>query len=78
MKIFLKHCKQKNNITRAIKVSFLVGTILAVINHYDMFTANNFELRRIVQIILTYVIPFSVSLYSAAMQGRHNELKLKD
>lgn len=77
MKTFIKHCTERSNVIRAIKVSFLVGTILAIINHYDMFTGNSFELRRIIQIILTYVIPFSVSLYSAAMQGRHNELGLK-
>jgi len=58
-------------------MGLFVGTILASINHYDMFITKEFVTRRIIQIIITYFVPFSVALTSAAMFGRHEELKHK-
>lgn len=75
MKIFLKHCAKKHNLLRALYIALLVGTILAAINHYDMFISGEFETRRITQAIVTYFVPFFVALTSAAMFGRHEELK---
>ena len=75
MKLFIKHAKKSHNISRAIKVGLVVGTILAVINHYDMFVSGQFESRRFVQIIITYFVPFTVSLHGGAMYGRHVEMR---
>jgi hypothetical protein len=75
MKLFVKHCFFRHNIARAVKVALIVGTILGAINHFDMFLSGKFEVRRIVQIIVTYFVPFIVSLYSGAMYGRHTEIK---
>ena len=55
-------------------MALIVGSILGAINHYDMFLAGKFEIRRIVQIIVTYFVPFIVSLFSGAMYGRHVEI----
>lgn len=74
MKLFITHAIKKHNILRAVKVGLVVGTILAIINHYDMFLTGEYNLRRIIQIILTYFAPFFVSLHGGAMYGRHIEL----
>jgi ABC-type sulfate transport system substrate-binding protein len=74
MKTFLKHCNKKKNQRRALKVALFIGTLLATINHYDMFLNANYEVSRFVKMGLTYIVPFCVSLYSSAMAGREIEL----
>ncbi len=49
-------CKQL--IIKALMVSFVVGTILLIINQYDALFGGN-ELR-IVPAVLTYCVPFMV------------------
>jgi cellobiose-specific phosphotransferase system component IIC len=78
MQVFIKHALRGHNIIRAIKVALLVGTILAIINHYDMIFTLNWDISRIIKMSITYLVPFSVALYSGAMAGRHNELYHKD
>lgn len=49
----------------ALKVALIVGTILALINHgQDIFT-NNLTFQQVVQIIVTYFVPYCVSSYSS-------------
>lgn len=76
MKIFIKHCIEKKNLKRALTMSLIVGTILGAINHYDMFLSGEFISRRVIQLLITYLVPFTVSLYSSAMTGRHHEIKI--
>ena len=73
MEPFLKHLLKWNNVIRALRIALPVGTILGLINHYDMFFTGRFAARRIVQILITYVVPFCVSLFSSALTGRHHE-----
>lgn len=54
----------KKKIFLAVRISLVVGTLLGIINHYDMFLSGNFEVSRIIKIFITYLVPFSVSLYS--------------
>jgi len=75
MEAFIRHALHRINLIRALWMMLLVGTIIGVINHYDMFLSGEFETRRIVQILVTYLVPFLVSLYSSAMSGRHHEKK---
>ena len=51
-------------IRRAAKVSAVVGTILIVINHGDTLIAG--EIPSVWKIVLTYLVPYSVSSYSTA------------
>jgi len=53
------------NIKRAIKVAIVVGTLLNTINSYDVFWHCNFTTRNVIRIVLTYITPFCVSLYSS-------------
>jgi type III secretory pathway component EscS len=53
------------NIKTAVIVAIVVGTILNTINSYDVILEGNFTFRNVVKIILTYITPFCVSLYSS-------------
>ncbi|HSH37370.1 MAG TPA: nitrate/nitrite transporter NrtS [Chthoniobacterales bacterium] len=59
---------------RSIKVAIVVGTILAVVNHYDAILSGTFSTRTVVQIAVTYLVPFCVSTFASALQARHIEL----
>ena len=53
------------NVKNALIVTVVVGTILNTINSYDVFLDNNFTSKNILKILLTYITPFCVSLYSS-------------
>ena len=53
-------------VIRAFKVTVVVGTILVAINHGDVFL-NGGEINWF-KIILTYMVPYAVATYAAAMQ----------
>lgn len=48
---------------RAIAVAAIVGTILTLINQWDALVLLRVD---IVKMVLTYLVPFCVSVYSAA------------
>lgn len=62
--------KHKRKLFLALKIALIVGTLLGAINHYDMFLSGNYETGRILKIIITYFVPFSVSLYSSLAAER--------
>jgi hypothetical protein len=49
----------------AIKVAIVVGTVLALINHGPALLALELSRQQIMQIALTYLVPYSVSTYSS-------------
>jgi type III secretory pathway component EscS len=53
------------NSKNALILSVVVGTILNIINSYDVIWESNFTFRNVLKIILTYITPFCVSLYSS-------------
>ncbi len=52
-------------VTRAIKVAIIVGTILALINHGDKLLSMSLSSQDWFKVILTYLVPYSVSTWSA-------------
>lgn len=50
---------------RAPKVGLLVGTILALINHADALVNGTFAVKNLLQVILSYLVPYCVSTYSS-------------
>ncbi|MGG9971708.1 nitrate/nitrite transporter NrtS [Ferruginibacter sp. SUN002] len=60
----------KKNIRRAIFVALIVGSLLNLINSYDVFLTGNFTFRNCIRIILTYVTPFCVSVYSSVKASK--------
>ena len=49
----------------AIKVSVVVGTILVFINHGGAIVQMSLNSDNLVQILLTYLVPYCVSTYSS-------------
>ena len=74
MKYFLKHSIDRVCVVRSIKISLVVGTILALINHYEAIFSGTLSATNIFQILLTYLVPYSVATFGSAMQARHIEL----
>ncbi|GAB4133517.1 MAG: hypothetical protein Fur0015_06760 [Ignavibacteriales bacterium] len=51
---------------RHIKTALFVGTILVIINHFDELINLDFTKFNIIKIVVTYCVPFMVSIYSSA------------
>lgn len=58
--------RNKNYIT-ALKIALAVGTLLNLINSYDVMLLNKWDLKLVAKILLTYTVPFFVSVYSSNM-----------
>lgn len=55
----------KKNIYLALKVALVVGTVLNLINSYEVIFCAKFDLPNSLKILSTYCVPFIVSLYSS-------------
>lgn len=66
---FLKLASQKDSLIRALRVAALVGIILNIINNPVLF---NFSIDgiNIYRVLLTFLVPFCVSLYSSVLANR--------
>ena len=60
----------RKNISTALLVALVIGTVLNLINSYDVFMEGHFTNRNILRIVLTYITPFCVSLYSSVKATR--------
>jgi hypothetical protein len=54
----------------ATKVALVVGTVLCIINHVPDLMIDNFTLTNLMQIALTYSVPYCVSTYSSVKMIR--------
>lgn len=63
----------RKSMIRAIKISLIIGTLLTIINQGDMIINGTFP--PLWKIILTYLVPFSVSSYSSAKLLREINIK---
>lgn len=71
----------RKNTYRALLVALLIGTVLNLINSYDVLMEGQFTNRNIGRIVLTYITPFCVSLYSsikATRQAGENDIEIKN
>jgi short subunit fatty acids transporter len=50
---------------RAVKVALLVGSIIAIINYGDKVFSGALMLRDVAKILMTFLVPYCVSTYSA-------------
>jgi hypothetical protein len=53
------------NIKTALIIALVVGSVLNAINSYDVFLEARFSVKNIIRIVLTYITPFCVSLFSS-------------
>lgn len=64
--ICLPQIKNKIKFKRHINIALFVGTILNLINQFDSITRFSFYDFNIPKAVITYCVPFLVSVYSAA------------
>jgi hypothetical protein len=67
----------RKNMGTALLIALLIGTLLNAINNYDVIAEGKLSGKHLLKIILTYITPFCVSLYSSvkaqrAMVTKHN------
>jgi hypothetical protein len=63
---FLYHWFRRETVIRALKVAGVVGPILTAINQYDLLLSLDFSPRLFAKILLTFLVPYSVSSFSSA------------
>jgi len=57
-------------VRRSLRVAVLVGTTLALINHGDRILAMTLDSEAVVKIMLTYLVPYSVSTWASVQTDR--------
>ena len=62
---FLALALTRGVVLSALKITLVVGSILALINHGAAILELNFTRGSLLQIMLTYMVPYSVSTYSS-------------
>jgi hypothetical protein len=70
---FLYHWFRRETVVRALKVTGVVGPILTVINQYDLLWRLEFSPRLFAKILLTFLVPYSVSSFSSARAYMESE-----
>ncbi len=74
LRIFAKCAVEKTCVLRSVKVALVVGTVLALINHYDALLSGSLGATGLYQILLTYAVPYSVATFGSASQAAQMEL----
>lgn len=64
-KIYCEIVISPNVIKRAMKVSLIVGTTLNLINQGEALIALHFVDLNLLKLVLTYVVPYGVTTYTA-------------
>lgn len=62
---FLALACSRGVVTSAVKIALLVGTVLALINHGGGIISMSLSQGSVLQILLTYLVPYAVSTYSS-------------
>ena len=65
-------------VQRATKIALIVGTVLAIINHGDRLLILSISFGDLINIVLTYFVPYSVSTYSSVQALRERLQVLRD
>lgn len=57
----------ENVLKRSVKISAIVGPILALLNHGDKIFYGNFQALDAIKVLLTFLVPFCVSTYASVL-----------
>ena len=72
----IAYCLERATLFFSIKMALVVGTLLAVINHGQTIVTGHFTSDRLLPLLLTYCVPFSVAMYSQ-IQGKRQRDRLQ-
>ncbi len=71
MKKLLKFTITNCNIQNSFGISIVVGTILVLINQYQIiFLKETIDMIFVLQVFLTYLVPFLVATYSGYLNKK--------
>lgn len=62
---WVRIASRRSIVNRALKYGLIVGAILIVINHGNAITAGAIDATRMIQMILTLLVPYCVSTASS-------------
>ena len=65
MTAWLEIATERSVCTRAAKTAMVVGSLLVVINHGDALIILDIGVKALIQICLTYLVPYAVSTYAS-------------
>lgn len=66
-----QRCRDPRVVALAIKVALVIGTILNLINQFDLFLGAPLTRTTAIQVGLTYIVPYCVSTHGQVF-GRRN------
>lgn len=72
---FAKHAFCKRCLKSNIILALIVGTILALINHFDAIFIGPFTKINLIQILITYLVPFFVASMGAGIHAMDHEIR---
>jgi hypothetical protein len=56
---------RRDVVVRALKTAALIGTVLIAINHFDALLAGEVDAVGVAKMLLTILVPYSVSTYAS-------------
>lgn len=66
---------ERSVVVQAVKIALLVGTVLALINHGRGIVTLSLSQGSVLQILLTYLVPYAVSTYSSVRALQRHALE---
>ena len=65
-----QRCRDPKVAWLALKVALFIGTVLNLIHHYDVFLGAPLNRVTLIQMCLTYVVPYCVSTHGQVFGRR--------
>ena len=65
-------------VVRAARIAFVVGIVLALINHGNTLLTGALTAEVVLKIILTFMVPYCVSTYSSVLAVRERLQTMPD
>lgn len=65
-----QRCLQPNVVSLALRVALVIGTLLNLINHFDLLLGVPLTRMALFQVGLTYIVPYCVSTHGQVFGRR--------
>jgi hypothetical protein len=73
LEAWLQLACEPNTVKRSLKVMWIVGTALILINYGDVLINGSLQELPVLKVVLTYLVPFSVATYSSVSARIDNQ-----
>ncbi len=69
----IAYCLERATLRFSVKMALVVGTLLALINYGQAIITGHFTPDRLLPLLLTYCVPFTVAMYSQIQAKRQRD-----